>query len=298
MPRKATRIVTAALALSVVLLALAAAIVYVASERRLNARHPLPISTIRVPQDAASIERGRHLFRAIGSCTLCHGEDGGGRIYEESALLGVIAGPNLTRGRGGVGTTFRDADWDRAIRFGLHADGRSLLIMPSEVFVNMSDEDACALIAYIKQLTPVDRVMPPTRLHAVGRAMLAAGSSRFWLHRRRRSVTAYSQEPTTRRGAADTSRTSAGATGATGTSFGWPRRRPAGTAAGIEPHADRPRRLDRSRFRARDARRPPARWPPAARFHALASVPYMTDAELHALWLYLESVSPKPFGQK
>jgi len=38
MPRKATRIVTAALALSVVLLALAAAIVYVASERRLNAR--------------------------------------------------------------------------------------------------------------------------------------------------------------------------------------------------------------------------------------------------------------------
>jgi len=142
MPRKATRIVTAALALSVVLLALAAAIVYVASERRLNARHPLPISTISVPQDAASIERGRHLFRAIGSCTLCHGEDGGGRIYEESALLGVIAGPNLTRGRGGVGTTFRDADWDRAIRFGLHADGRSLLIMPSEVFVNMSDDKA------------------------------------------------------------------------------------------------------------------------------------------------------------
>lgn len=68
-PRTANRIVTSALAVSVVLLALAAAIRYVASERRLNARHPLPISTIRVPQDAASIERGRHLFRAIGSCS-------------------------------------------------------------------------------------------------------------------------------------------------------------------------------------------------------------------------------------
>jgi cytochrome c553 len=89
MPRTATRIVTAALALSVVLLALAAAIVYVASERRLNARHPLPISTIRVPQDAASIERARHLFRAIGSCTLCHGEDPDAElhalwVYQES----------------------------------------------------------------------------------------------------------------------------------------------------------------------------------------------------------------------
>jgi hypothetical protein len=25
---------------------------------------------------------------------------------------------------------------------------------------------------------------------------------------------------------------------------------------------------------------------------------HMTDAELHAIWLYLESVPPKPFGQK
>ena len=102
MARKAVRIVTAAFALSAVLLSLAAAIVYVASKRRLNAHHPVPISTIHVPQDAVSIAHGRHLFRAIGSCTLWHGEDGGGRIYEESAPLGVIARPNLTRGRGAV----------------------------------------------------------------------------------------------------------------------------------------------------------------------------------------------------
>jgi hypothetical protein len=40
-----------------------------------------------------------------------------------------------------VAPRFQDSDWDRAIRFGLRADGRSPLVMPSEVFVNMSDED-------------------------------------------------------------------------------------------------------------------------------------------------------------
>jgi hypothetical protein len=211
----------------------------------------------------------------------------------------VIAGPNLTRGRGGVGTTFRDADWDRAIRFGLHADGRSLLIMPSEVFVNMSDEDACALIAYIKQLTPVDRVMPPTRLHAVGRAMLAAGRFEILV------APKTSERHRVPAGTDDTSgrgRYLANISGCHGChGYGLSGGRVAGPpdlppASNLTPtglagwtEADFVRVM-------REGRRPDGRQ--LHDFMPWRQFRHMTDAELHALWLYLESVPPKPFGQK
>ncbi len=173
--RKLLRFVFIAVLVILVLLAGATMYVYVASERTLNAAFPVPpATTIAVPADAASIARGEHLFHGVATCALCHADDGGGGLYSDTPF-GIVAGPNLTRGRGGIGATFSVVDFERAIRHGVRADGRSLIIMPSEVFVNMSDEDTGALIAYIKQLPPVDREPPPTKLHVVGRLLMVAG---------------------------------------------------------------------------------------------------------------------------
>ena len=54
-------------------------------------------------------------------------------MLEQPSAFGTLAAPNLTRGAGGLGSTFTDTDWVRAIRHGIHRDGTSLLIMPSEV---------------------------------------------------------------------------------------------------------------------------------------------------------------------
>lgn len=273
--------------------------IYVASERRLGARYAVPNSTIRVPVGAASIDRGRHLFTSVGTCTLCHAADGGGTVYAESALLGVIAGPNLTRGRGGIASRMQDADWDRAIRRGVASDGRSLIVMPSEVFVNLSDDDAGALIAYIKQLPPVDREVPSTRFHLAGRAMLALG---------RLDILAAPKTTDARRVAAgeqgtiDHGKYLANISGCHGChGYGLSGGRVAGppdlppasnlTRAGLGAWSE----TDFVRV-MREGVRPDGTvlhdFMPWRQFRG------MSDVELHALWEYLRSVPPKPFGNK
>jgi len=50
-----------------------------------------------------------------------------------------------------------------------------LLVMPSEVFVKLSIPDLSALISYIKQVPSVSRNIPETKLHFLGRTLLALG---------------------------------------------------------------------------------------------------------------------------
>lgn len=137
--------------------------------------HEVPAVKLELPSDSASLARGEHIARAIGTCTLCHGPDLAGTVYMDAGPLGLVVGPNLTPGRGGIPADFTTADWARAIRYGVHPDGTSLLVMPSEVFVNFSDRDLASLIAYLKTLPPVDRELPETRLRWLGRILLGAG---------------------------------------------------------------------------------------------------------------------------
>jgi len=121
----------------IVLVLLAAAVVAVVSWRRISRVHTVNVVVPRtIPTDAAAVEHGKHMATAMGSCTYCHGPDLGGQMMEEPSAFGTLAAPNLTRGAGGLGGSFTDTDWVRAIRHGIHRDGTSLLIMPSEVFVS------------------------------------------------------------------------------------------------------------------------------------------------------------------
>ncbi|HXQ35163.1 MAG TPA: c-type cytochrome, partial [Anaerolineales bacterium] len=49
----------------------------------------------------------------------------------------------------------------------------------AQVFYYLSDEDLGALIAYLKTLPPVDNELPPLRLGPLGRLMLALGEAPF-----------------------------------------------------------------------------------------------------------------------
>jgi mono/diheme cytochrome c family protein len=141
------------------LLAAVATTFYLASERRIQARQSVTPQPVTVPVDTLSIEKGRHLA-TIRGCVECHSSDLGGRTFIDSPMAGRISGTNLTRGKGGVGGTLQDIDWVRAIRHGIAPDGRVLLIMPSHEYNVLSDEDAGALIAYLKSVPPVDRTLP------------------------------------------------------------------------------------------------------------------------------------------
>lgn len=174
MPRWARR--TALVALAVVaLLAGAWCWVYVASEARLTRVYPTPAGPIAVPDDAETVARGRHLAVHVALCTWCHGDDLSGKETADDPWVGRLHASNLTSGRGGAGARYSDADFARAIRYGVAPSGRSLLLMPSHYFNALSDADVGAIIAYLRTAKPVDAERPASRAGPLTRLALVAG---------------------------------------------------------------------------------------------------------------------------
>ena len=140
---------------------------------RLHGKYDVPVETIVIPMDQASIARGEHIM-AINMCQHCHLDNLSGQTAGAPAIVTLVV-PNLTPGAGGVGAINTDEDWVRAIRHGVGHDRRGLVLMPSGVFYYLSDDDLGALIAYLKSLPPVDNEQPKTDLGPIGRVMLALG---------------------------------------------------------------------------------------------------------------------------
>jgi mono/diheme cytochrome c family protein len=67
-----------------------------------------------------------------------------------------IGGPQVAPGARSVVAAYGPADWDRAVRHGVAPTGRPLMVMPSEDYAGLSDEDFVALVAHLKGLPAVD----------------------------------------------------------------------------------------------------------------------------------------------
>jgi len=150
-----------------VLFAIAGLTLYSTGMKKLNQTYPnLAVETINIPTDADAYARGRHVA-TIWACTRCHGEDLSGMIIKNDPisgmvpLLGTISAPNLTSGRGGIATSYADTDWVRAIRYGVMPEGTGEVLMFD--YSTMSDHDLGDLIAYLKQVPPVDANYPEIR---------------------------------------------------------------------------------------------------------------------------------------
>ena len=166
---------------------------YFKSQARLTRVYDLPAEGVVIPTDAESIGRGRHIFQFRG-CEACHSQGGyvdsagaesavdshlklpsqevphmEGNVYLDDPAIGKVNASNLTPGKGGVGSTYRDQDWVHAIRHGIRPDQTPLLFMPSTEFYFLSDEDLGDVIAYIKSAPPVDHELPKSSLSLTGR---------------------------------------------------------------------------------------------------------------------------------
>ena len=285
----------------VALVVLAAGVVYARSERRLDRVHPATVAMPRaIPRDSATVARGAHLA-SIATCVLCHGDDLGGAVIADDPLFGTMAGPYLTPGRGGRGAELTDVDRVRAIRHGVHRDGTSLIVMPSEVFVRLGEPDLAALVAYLGHLAPVDRVVPESHFGPVGRALLAAGKLNILVAEKTPALPLAAG--VTPAPAAEYGRYLADVTGCHGChGFGLSGGRVAGPssfppAANLTPAGAIGRWTEADFRRAlRTGRRPDGS--AIDEFMPWRQYAHMTDDELHALWLYLRGVPPKPFGNK
>lgn len=159
----------------VLLAAVAAAILYVRGGARINRTYDIAVAAVPVPTDSATVARGRRLAEAVTLCTGCHGDDLAGEVLIDEPMMATVYASNLTAGRGGVGTTYEDADYVRAIRHGVNDAGRGLMIMHSDAYHNLSAADLGAIIAFVRSMPAVDKEHPETRGGPLGRIFVALG---------------------------------------------------------------------------------------------------------------------------
>jgi mono/diheme cytochrome c family protein len=149
--------------------------IFVFSTQTLNRNIEYSDASPPIPRDSASIAHGRHLSRAISKCVDCHGDDLGGQVVFDALPMARVVAPNLTSGRGGIAGNRTDDDFLRAIRHGIGPGGRALVLMPARNYWHMGDDDASALVAYLRTLPAVDRELPATSFGLVGRVLLLKG---------------------------------------------------------------------------------------------------------------------------
>jgi mono/diheme cytochrome c family protein len=159
---------------SVVALAVAlVAYVYIASGRLMARTYALDAPSIVIPSDPASIGRGKYIYEKVAICAECHGKDLGGRVVEETLVMGRLVAPNLTAGSGGLRSRqpdYSDQDFLRAVTHGVKRNGRSVIFMPSADF-HFTPQDLGAVIAYVKSAPPVDRTLPDMWIGPLARAL-------------------------------------------------------------------------------------------------------------------------------
>ena len=153
----------------VVVLVIAAIGMSIAGNARLNKTTEVQAEAIQIPTDAASLERGEHLVKV--ACKSCHGQDLSGDAVIDDPAIGAIYASNIT----GLGETRSDEELVLAIRHGVDQDGRQLIVMPSESFINLSVEDLGSVIAYIKSVPAIENDLPEPSLGVMGRILMAAG---------------------------------------------------------------------------------------------------------------------------
>jgi mono/diheme cytochrome c family protein len=134
--------------------------------------YEIDVASINIPSDSASLERGRQLSV---SCRDCHDVDLAGKVFFDDPTIGVLPSSNLTRAKGSETEGYSDLDFVRALRHGLNKQGNALMVMPSNSYTHLSDEDLGCLIAYVKSLPAIERTFSPRRFNYTAKVMAGAG---------------------------------------------------------------------------------------------------------------------------
>lgn len=125
------------------------------------------VGTAQAQVQPPSAERGKYVFDAAG-CYGCHTEAGGAALAGGPPLrtpFGTFYAPNITPDPGhGIGK-WSDADFARALREGVAANGQHLYpVFPYTAYTKMTAQDVADLRAYLKTVPPSAK---PSRAHEV-----------------------------------------------------------------------------------------------------------------------------------
>jgi mono/diheme cytochrome c family protein len=126
--------------------------------------YDVPLPKLERSTDPAVLARGKHIAEAVYACATadCHGPGLGGGKTLVMGPLGSITGPNVSAG--GLGMAYSDGELARLLRHGIKKDGRSVRFMPSHDLEWLPDSDLAALISHLRTLPPVSKANGPIEL--------------------------------------------------------------------------------------------------------------------------------------
>jgi cytochrome c553 len=169
--RRALRWTAAGLGVLAALAIVAYAVVYVVSERSLNRTYAFKPAAIKIPTDPDSIAEGRRLAQVHECFGGCHGAGAEGRVLFHDPMIAHVVAPNLTA----AVARYRDDELAGIVRSGVRPDGRSMVVMPSDVLRLLSDEDLGRIIAFLRSVPAATGPGPDFWLGPVGRIGVAGG---------------------------------------------------------------------------------------------------------------------------
>lgn len=130
-------------------------VIFYKTQKRIDKDYSFKEESISIQTDSLSIQKGEHLYKIRG-CVDCHGKNLEGSVFMDDPLLMQINAPNLTKGQGGLPADFGADDWLRVLRHGVGENGKSLMMMPSQEYYQLTNEDLANLIAYCTVQDPVN----------------------------------------------------------------------------------------------------------------------------------------------
>lgn len=261
--------------------------------------YDMPVPNVTRSTDPAVIARGKHLVESVAGCASshCHGQDLGGGEPIVMGPLGTLCGPNITPDS--LGAAYSDGEFARIIKQGIKKDGCSVRMMPSQDINWLPDSDVLAIVSYLRTVAPGDRPNGTTTIGTLGKILdrqdkIVLDVARRIDHTKKEDVPA--PEPTARYGAF-LGRLCTGCHGehlSGGRIPGAPSSLP--TPLNLTPdatglagwtYADFDKLLKqgvRKNGKALDPFMPIEVWK------------NFDDTEEHALWAYLQTLPPTPFG--
>ena len=154
----------------------AAVVVALAGAYKINfpSRRPPP-TEVKVAATPEMLARGAKIGVI---CAGCHSPNDKPPLIGRDFLagggppFGRLYAPNLTPA--GEIKDWSDAEVIRAIREGVHKNGRALVVMPSDVFRHLSDSDVQSVVAYLRSQTAAGQATPPAKLNVLGEMFVGA----------------------------------------------------------------------------------------------------------------------------
>ncbi len=157
------------------LVLVAGATLYLIGNSRANKTYGFPPSNLVIPTDEASIAYGKHRVETL--CADCHGADLSGiNNWFNVPPLGSIDSANLTAGEGGIGSTFTDEDYVKALRHGIDQNGKPIYMPAVLATSHLSDQDLASIIAYLKTVPPVDHKTNGHQFKPLAKILFVAGA--------------------------------------------------------------------------------------------------------------------------